>query len=98
MTQRARETKMSNPNKPPLPIDRRDGSTKGEMGVTTVGNLFSRDHLTSNQKSRSGYDQIKWAEKGACQNAMCPDFMRPSCLCPGPNKTNKPVVCADWKD
>lgn len=64
---------------PPGAVDRRDGSTKGENGITTVGCLFCPDQIAASNKYVENYKSHKWADKDACQVATCPFWNRSDC-------------------
>lgn len=59
-------------NPPPGVIDRRDGNTKGECGITTLGCLFCKDQISGSAEYVKNYEDVKFADKGACQIATCP--------------------------
>jgi hypothetical protein len=52
--------KLINDSPPPGTVDRRDGSTKGEIGITTQGCLFCPDQIAASKKYVDNYDKIKW--------------------------------------
>ena len=64
---------------PYQPIDRRDGSTKGEIGITTVNNLYCRDQISNSTRFVENFDKMAWAGKNGCQMATCPLWGKHSC-------------------
>ena len=68
-----------NDNPPPGVIDRRDGNTKGECGITTVGCLFCKDQISASRDYVENYDSMAWAPKDGCQIATCPFWQKPDC-------------------
>jgi hypothetical protein len=44
------------------PIDRRDGNTKGEVGITTLGCLFCPGQIAASSKYVDNYDKIRWGK------------------------------------
>ena len=59
-------------NPPPGVVDRRDGSTKGECGITGVNNLFCKDQIANSSKYVNHYDEMSWSPRESCQMATCP--------------------------
>ena len=66
-------------NPPPGTVDRRDGSTKGEVGITTVNNLFCKDQISASKEYIKRYDEMTWAGKNGCPIATCPYWNTPLC-------------------
>jgi hypothetical protein len=66
-------------NPPPGVVDRRDGSTIGECGITTIGNLFCKDQIANSKSFVKRYGEITWSDKGGCQVATCPHWNKPTC-------------------
>lgn len=64
---------------PPGVVDRRDGSTKGERGITTMGCLFCPDQIAGSAKYVQRYDQVEFSNPSECQMATCPNWHRPGC-------------------
>lgn len=62
------------------PIDRRDGSTKGEMGITSVNNLYCKDQISNSSGFVREFDKIDWAPKDGCHWTSCPFFRKKECL------------------
>jgi hypothetical protein len=66
-------------NPPPGTIDRRDGNTKGEVGLTTKGCLFCKDQISGSGTYVRRYDEVAWAGKDRCQVAICPFWGTTEC-------------------
>jgi len=66
-------------NPPPGVVDRRDGSTKGECGITTTSCLFCKDQIAGSKSYVEKYDEMTWASKDGCQMATCPYWGKPQC-------------------
>ncbi len=64
---------------PPGTVDRRDGSTKGECGITTTGCLFCKDQIAGSSTYVQNYDQMKWGPRDGCQFATCPFWGQSDC-------------------
>lgn len=64
---------------PPGVVDRRDGNTKGECGITTIGCLFCKDQISASREYVEQYGKIKWAGKNGCPMATCPKWNRDDC-------------------
>lgn len=60
-------------------VDRRDGSTKGECGITTVGCLYCKDQISGSASYIKNYDQMEWGAKNGCNIATCPFWNDPGC-------------------
>ncbi|MBI9085463.1 MAG: hypothetical protein JEZ11_17840 [Desulfobacterales bacterium] len=66
-------------NPPPGVIDRRDGSTKGENGITTTKCLYASDQIAGSAEYVANYAKVAMAAKDACQVATCPLFLHEGC-------------------
>lgn len=80
---------------PPVPVDRRDGNTKGEMGPNSVNILYNQEHLTTTPQFRENYDKIAWDGAPAiCQNWPCPHRWDAICKV---RQGGKPENCRHYK-
>ena len=79
-------------NPPRGVVDRRDGSTKGECGVTTTGCLFCKDQIAGSAEYVRNYGEMTWAPKNACQIATCPFWMTRQCWKNTTGRTQDPKL------
>ena len=82
-------------------VDRRDGNTKGECGITTTSCLFCKDQIAGSSEYVSRHDQMKWASKEGCQIATCPFWETPDCFAEksfkiGNSFTDPKTNCPVW--
>jgi hypothetical protein len=59
-------------NPPPGVVDRRDGNTKGDCGITSISCLFCKDQIAGSKTYVANYEGIAWGSKNQCQMATCP--------------------------
>jgi predicted RNA-binding Zn-ribbon protein involved in translation (DUF1610 family) len=72
------------------PIDRRDGNTKGECGITTVGCLFCKDQIAASSKYVANYEKIQWDKE------EIPKIASRKCTACGFIITEEDFIAAAW--
>ena len=79
---------------PPGIVDRRDGNTKGDCGITSTSCLFCKDQIAASSAYVNRYDEVRWAAKNRCQMATCPLWGKPFCKMISKDRC---IVYQHWK-
>lgn len=91
-----------NDNPPPGVVDRRDGSTKGECGITTTKCLFCSDQIAASKTYVKKYKNMRWGANTKCRMATCPYWNTDVCWLAANGKSDLdknscPVFC-HWRE